>query len=82
MQYKIKTIYQLGIALKSLRKSSGFTQKEITNKVGLLQKTISSLESGASQSTIESLMKLLAALECDIILVPKNTNSTDEKTSW
>ena len=82
MKYTIRTISQLGMALKSLRASTGLTQEEVAQKVGLLQKTISALESSSSQSTIESLMKLLSGLNCDMILVPKEENMTEHKTEW
>ena len=38
MKYTIRTISQLGMALKSLRASRGLTQEEVAQKVGLLQK--------------------------------------------
>lgn len=82
MKYTIRTISQLGMALKSLRASAGLTQEEVAEKVGLLQKTISALESSSSQSTIESLMKLLAGLNCDIIIIPKDENIPEHKSEW
>lgn len=82
MQYRVKTISQLGTALKSMRISAGLTQNEVSEKVGLLQKTISALESGAPRSSIGSLIKLLAALECDIILSPVKDRKSGKDMEW
>ncbi len=81
MDYNIKTIKQIGHALRAIRKENGFTQKEVSSKVKLLPKTVSALEAGSSGSTIESLMKYIAALDCDIIIAPRG-NDSKNKSGW
>jgi len=81
MDYIIRTIDQLGKALRSQRKKQGLTQEETAKKVGLLPKTISALETAPATSTIESLLKLLAALEYDIQLIPRIRDIEAAKTS-
>lgn len=76
MKHSVHNATQLGIALKSLRKETGQTQDDIYQKSGILQKTVSLLESGNSKSTISSLFKLLAAIECDLVIVPKLENQS------
>lgn len=80
MDYYIRTMYQLSQALKSRRKETGLTQKETASKVGLLTKTISHLENSPSKSSIESLIKLLAALNLDLVLQPKDLNNRNAIT--
>jgi len=72
MEYLVHTARQLANALKSRRKEKHFTQKEAAFRVGLLPKTVSGLESDPERSSIESLFKLLAAMELELVLRPKN----------
>ncbi|NKB38744.1 MAG: transcriptional regulator [Gammaproteobacteria bacterium] len=77
-----KTIYtpeQLGAALKSYRKTKGVSQTEAGINVGLLQKTVSALEIDTSKSSVDSLFKLISALNLELVLRPKGVE-VDETT--
>ena len=71
MEYSITTAQQLAQALKGARKARKLTQGEAGRKVGLLPKTLSALESDPEPSTIGSLLKLLSALDLELVLRPK-----------
>jgi len=77
----INTPNQLGKVLQGYRKLNGFTQKNTGEKVGLLPKTISSLELTPQKSTIGSLFKLLSALELEIIITERSSHSTPQ-SDW
>jgi HTH-type transcriptional regulator / antitoxin HipB len=72
MDYLISTPSQLGLALKSARKTKGLTQAEAATKVGLLPKTISALENHPEACSIESLLKLLSVLDLELTLATKS----------
>ena len=72
MDYLINTPSQLGLALKSARKTTGLTQAETATKVGLLPKTISALENHPEACSIESLIKLLSVLDLELTLAKKS----------
>lgn len=78
MNYLISTPGQLSHALRSVRKTRGLSQDGAGKLVGLLPKTISALENHPGSVTIDSLMKLLSALELELVIVPKKG---DESTS-
>ena len=78
MDYPIKTVDQMGVILRSIRKDQGLTQIEAGEKVGLLPKTVSALENNSGTSSIESLMKYLSALKQDIVITPRK----EEKDLW
>lgn len=80
MEYTIHTTWQLAQALRSRRQSKRLTQKAAGAPVGLLPKTISTLESSPERSSVESLFKLLSALEMEMVLRPKSSTS-DQSTS-
>ena len=68
----IYTPEQLGKVLKGIRKSQGITQINLGKEVGLLQKTVSLLETDPKRSNIESLFKILSALGLAITITEKS----------
>ena len=88
MKYLISTPSQLSHALRSVRKTRGFSQDVAGKLVGLLPKTISALENHPGSATIDSLIKLLSALELELMIVPKeandsmNKNASHSKEEW
>jgi len=80
MEYTIHTLQQLAQALRSQRHSRQLTQKVAGAPVGLLPKTVSALESSPERSSVESLFKLLSALELELVLRPKSSKP-DQPTS-
>jgi HTH-type transcriptional regulator/antitoxin HipB len=81
MKYLISTPSQLSHALRSARKARGWSQDGAGKLVGLLPKTISALENHPGSATIDSLMKLLSALELELVLMPKErAQSSNLKT--
>jgi HTH-type transcriptional regulator/antitoxin HipB len=67
------------MALKDKRKTLELTQKEAGRKIGLLPKTISALETHPERCTLESLFKLISALDLEIELHEK---SQEQKGEW
>lgn len=79
MDYTAQTPRQLGQTLRGQRKSQQLTQQEAARIVGLLPKTISKLELATETATIESLFKLLSALQLELVVRPKPSKSADRK---
>ncbi len=79
MKYLISTPSQLSHALRSARKARGWSQGGAGKLVGLLPKTISALENHPGSATIDSLMKLLSALELELVLLPKEGGESPNK---
>lgn len=71
MKYVINLSQQLGPAVKEIRQAQALRQADVAKKIGMLAKTVSALENRPETVMVESLMKLLAALEYEIILAPK-----------
>lgn len=65
----------LGIALKRQRKAKNLTQIEVGEAFKIDQTTISSIEQGAPGTRLETLFRLLAALDLELIIRPKKTMS-------
>lgn len=75
---------QLGPVLRGFRKSKGLTQAEMAARTGMRQKTVSSLETAPSRSSVDTLMRYLAALDAELHLAEKTPSETsnDPAESW
>lgn len=70
---------QLAQILRGARKSSQLTQTALAEKSGLLQKTVSALETSPAQNHIETLYKALAALDLEMVIQPRQV---DDSADW
>jgi transcriptional regulator with XRE-family HTH domain len=56
----------IGSRIKHLRKAKGLSQEELSEKVGLSSKYLSSIERGNENPTLDTFMKLAQALNVEI----------------
>jgi HTH-type transcriptional regulator/antitoxin HipB len=83
MQTVIRTPQQLSQALRAGRTGKHLTQRAAGADVGLLPKTISALELRSENSSIDSLFKLLSALELELVLRDKDAGKLEKPgTEW
>ena len=61
---------KLAIALSKARKAQGLTQKELSEKTGIRQPVISRLEHGDTATQIDTLIRLFAAMNLKMQVVP------------
>ena len=52
--------------LQAVRKSTGLTQQQLADKSGIHRVTVARIESNSSSTTMETAIKLAAALGCTI----------------
>lgn len=72
----------LGNALKRQRKEKKLSQHEAGSDFKINQTTISSIELGAPGTRLETLFRVLAALELEMIIRPKKQKSTPMGDHW
>jgi len=85
VDYVARTPAQLGPILRSYRTESGLTQKAAGAKVGLKQSTVSTVERDAARASVETLYKLLSALELELVIREKSGHrepSDTKKREW
>lgn len=63
---------EMMIALSKARKEKGLTQKELSEMTGIRQSAISRLENGNTPAQIDALIKLFAAMNMKMQIVPMN----------
>ena len=61
---------ELMIALSKARKEKGLTQKKLSEMTGVRQSAISRLENGDTPNQIDTLIKLFAAMNMKMQVVP------------
>lgn len=73
----------LGNAIKRQRKAKQLNQKETGSPFKIEQSTISNIEQGTPGTRIETLFRLLAALDLEMVIRPKPTYSNHKaKNNW
>lgn len=72
----------LGIAIKRQRKAKKLSQQEAGEPYKLDQTTISSIEQGAPGTRLETLFRLLSALELEMVIRPKKSNKDSNGQNW
>lgn len=75
----IKSPKELAIYAGNYRKKLDLTQSELGQRVGLKQQTVSDFELRPEYCQIETLFRILSALELDMKLVPKNQQSGESQ---
>ena len=84
MEYKIAIVQQLSSLLKSMRKQSGLTQKEMGNKLGVSQRVFARNETNPEKVHFERVLQILSELDADLIIRERkgkspNNSSLDEE---
>lgn len=80
---KITSPKILGQILKSARIKKGLTQDQTGNLVGITQAMVSRIERGESNARIDTVFRLLSALEMEIAVnFRQKTPDQDEGDNW
>lgn len=69
----------LATSIRDQRKRVHITQSTLAEQTGLKQSTISTFENQPDGTKLETLFKLLSALDLELHLVPKSSEKT---TGW
>jgi HTH-type transcriptional regulator/antitoxin HipB len=82
MEQLIHSPKSLGNAIKRQRKLKNLSQSEAGSSIKIEQSTISSIENGAPGTRLETLFRVLAALDLEMIIRPKQTTIKNTKEGW
>ncbi|RLB54110.1 MAG: transcriptional regulator [Deltaproteobacteria bacterium] len=76
----VQSARTLGCALRDGRRDGGLTQQQLATLSGVAQPTISNIERGASRVSLDTLLRILAALRLELVLQPRE--SGDLASYW
>ncbi len=83
MRTKTTSAKSLGLILRAARKRKQLSQTDAGKSVGIDQPTMSKIERGESHARVDTLFRLLAALDMEMIIRPRETPSkTNEGDTW
>lgn len=83
MRTKTTSPTSLGLILRAARKKKGLSQTEAGKSVGIDQPTMSKIERGESYARIDTLFRLLAALDMEMIVRPREkATDMNEGDTW
>jgi HTH-type transcriptional regulator/antitoxin HipB len=72
----------IGAVLRDMRKQKGMSQMELGRRVGLDQKKVSLMENGNPNIRLDSLLRLLSALEAGLVIRPKAIPPDLDQDCW
>ena len=70
---------QLGAIIRSARNHKGWRQVDLARHASMRQQLISELENGASSSRLDTIVKILAALDLDLSVIARRVPSFDPR---
>ena len=82
MIWKIISPESLGSALREERRKKGLSQAAAGKSVGIDQPTVSKVEQGNSGTRLDTLFRLLAALDLELVLQPRQSPGENEEEAW
>lgn len=70
-----RTPRQIGATIRRNRKRLGMSQRELGDRVGLRQETISLIETGNPATRLDTMLSVLAALELEFRIAARSRGS-------
>jgi HTH-type transcriptional regulator/antitoxin HipB len=77
MERAIRNNKELGETIRLVRKNKRMRQVDVAKKASVRQALVSELENGATYAKIDTIIKVLAALEMDLTIVPRRKAEFD-----
>ncbi|AHF01694.1 DNA-binding protein [Thiomicrospira aerophila AL3] len=79
---RVNSIKELAVVLQNQRLSLDISQSQLAELACTRQATVSNFENNPAQAKIETLFKLLSALELELEVRPKGSLAQDNKLDW
>ncbi|PIL21723.1 hypothetical protein P775_02800 [Puniceibacterium antarcticum] len=77
MKNRARTPNDIGHAIRQARKAKKLTQKDLAERSGVWQETISKVENGLSDTKLETVFDIFAALDLEILVQGRSKGSAD-----
>ena len=73
----IRSNKDLGAAIRLARKSGNLRQVDVARKASVRQALVSDIENGATTAKLDTVIRVLAALDLDLSIIPRRKTSFD-----
>ena len=71
MEKVIRNNKELGEAIRQARKNKDLRQVDVAQRASIRQALVSELENGATTAKLDTVVRVLAALDLDLSIVPR-----------
>ena len=71
MEKVIRNNKELGEAIRQARKNKNLRQVDVAQRASVRQALVSELENGATTAKLDTVVRVLAALDLDLSIVPR-----------
>jgi HTH-type transcriptional regulator/antitoxin HipB len=79
---RVNNIKELAVVMQNQRLSLDFSQNQLADLACTRQATVSNFENNPAQAKIETLFKLLSALDLELEIRPKGSFVQDSQLDW
>ena len=76
-EHTARTPHMIGAVIRRIRKQRRLNQTELGDIAALRQETISMIENGQSSTRIETVLRVLAVLDLEFIIIPRRKFGPD-----
>lgn len=77
MQKVIRNNQDLGAAIRLARKTNNMRQVDVAQKASVRQALVSDIENGVTTARLDTVIRVLAALDLDLAIIPRRTTGFD-----
>ena len=77
MKKIIRNNKDLGAAIRLARKNQALRQVDVAQKASVRQALVSDIENGATTARLDTVIRILAALDLDLAIIPRRTVGFD-----
>jgi HTH-type transcriptional regulator/antitoxin HipB len=78
MDHITRTPKQLGTVIRRRRKEVGLSQEALASRIHSRQATVSALENSTTDTRLETIFNVLAALDLELVVRPRTKGSAKE----
>jgi len=78
MEKVIRSNKELGAVLRMARKAKCMRQVDVARKASVRQALVSDLENGATMARLDTVIKVLAAVDLDLSIIPRQKLTTSD----
>lgn len=79
---RVNSLKELSVLMQNQRLEKSYSQNQVADLASVRQATVSSFESNPANAKLETLFKLLSALDLELDVRPKGQANSDVKLDW
>lgn len=79
---RVNSLKELSVLMQNQRLEKSYSQNQVADLASVRQATVSSFESNPANAKLETLFKLLSALDLELDVRPKGQANPDVKLDW